>query len=173
MLCPNCGTENRPGARFCAKCGATLVHETVAWPSPTPYPDYSAIPSASPGPSAVPPASPASFSSSAPVPVERRYPVLRVLGVIYKVLGGIVGALTVLIALGACIFGIAGGAVLGALERDLGTPLPGISGVVGGLITGLIVLLYGGFIAITLYAGGEVVFLFISMEENLRSLAQR
>jgi hypothetical protein len=107
------------------------------------------------------------------VPVERRYPALRVLSGLYKVLGGIVGALTVLGALGACIFGIAGGAAMGALEQELGTPIPGIGGVVGGVVTGLLILLYGGSIAVTLYAGGELVSLLISIEENIRSVAQR
>ncbi|MCX7856171.1 MAG: hypothetical protein N2556_09435, partial [Anaerolineae bacterium] len=108
-----------------------------------------------------------------PVAVQKRYPILRTLSVIYKILGGIVAAFTILGAIGFCIAGIAGGTVLGDLERELGTPLPGIGGVAGGIIGGLFVLLYGGFVAITLYAFGEMVSLFISMEENIRSLAQR
>lgn len=35
--CPNCGTENRTGARFCAGCGANLL--TVDSPVPSPEPD--------------------------------------------------------------------------------------------------------------------------------------
>ncbi len=35
MICPTCGTENRPGARFCAKCGTPLGNEI---PSPPPPP---------------------------------------------------------------------------------------------------------------------------------------
>jgi len=65
MICPNCGTDNRPGARFCAKCGASLISETVAWSPPTPAPDFSAAPSAPPpggaatyGPLYEPPAAP-------------------------------------------------------------------------------------------------------------------
>ena len=29
MICPSCGTSNRPGARFCAKCGAPLHEEAL------------------------------------------------------------------------------------------------------------------------------------------------
>ncbi|MFN3762518.1 MAG: hypothetical protein ACK4WK_04860, partial [Anaerolineae bacterium] len=89
--------------------------------------------------------------------MEKRYPILRVLSVIYKVLGGIVAALTALGAIGVCIAGIAGGSALGDLGRGFGTPMPAIGGVVGGIITGLFLLLYGGFIAVTLYASGEMI----------------
>ncbi len=168
MICPECGTDNRPGARFCAKCGAPLPAESVAWtPPPAAEPAFAAPPSP-------PPHSPMPAPAFAgPVAVQKRYPILRALSAICKVLGGIVTALTILGSLGICIAMIAGGTVLGNLERELGTPLPGIGGVAGGIIMGLFILLYGGFIAITLYAFGEMVSLFISMEENIRSLAQR
>ncbi len=165
MICPQCGTDNRPGARFCAQCGAPLTAETAAW-SPSPVEPAFSVPPPPPPPSPMIPA-------PGPVAVEKRYPILRVLSVIYKILGGIVAAFTILGAIGSCIVGIAGGAALGELERQLGTPLPGIGGVVGGIIAGLIVFLYGGFIALFLYAFGELISLFISMEENIRSLAQR
>lgn len=29
MFCPNCGTSNDPGARFCANCGQPLSNETI------------------------------------------------------------------------------------------------------------------------------------------------
>ena len=160
MICPNCGTDNRPGARFCAKCGASLISETVAWSPPTPAPDFSAIPSAPPPASFPPPA--------APVTVGKRYPILRALSVVYKVLGGIVAGLTVLGALGVCIVGIAGGAAMGNFGRDLGLP---ITGVLSGLVTGLVVLLYGGFAAVTLFGAGEMISAFLSIEENTRLTA--
>jgi len=163
MICPECRTENRPGARFCAQCGAALPAEAaVRTPSP-----------AEPAFAAPPPPLPPYPVHAGPVAVQKRYPFLRVLSIIYKVLGGIAAALTILGAIGICVVMIAGGAALGDLERELGTPLPGIGGVAGGIIGGLFVLLYGGFIAVTLYAFGEMLSLFISMEENIRSLAQR
>lgn len=38
MICPKCGNENRPGARFCSRCGALLQEATPAWPPPQPPP---------------------------------------------------------------------------------------------------------------------------------------
>ena len=45
MKCPNCQTENRPGAKFCVGCGANLavvqstpMEEKTAVPSPAPMP---------------------------------------------------------------------------------------------------------------------------------------
>ncbi len=108
---------------------------------------------------------------AAPVPMPRRFPVLRILSVIYKVFGGIVAAFTVLGALGACLVAFAGGALLPDLERELGMPVPQAGGIVGGVVVGLFVLLYGGFIALTLYGAGEGIHLFIAIEENTRAIA--
>lgn len=166
MICPNCGTDNRPGARFCAKCGAVLASETVAWTPPMEEPSFAAPPPP-------PPPAPMPVGPATPGTVEKRYPILRVLSVIYKVLGGIVAAFTLLGALASCIVGIAGGALLGDLGRELGVPMMDTGGIVGGIVGGLLVLLYGGFFAVTLFGAGEMVSLFISVEENLRSLAQR
>ncbi len=55
----------------------------------------------------------------------------------------------------------------------MGIQVPDVGGVVSGVILGLISLLYGGFAALTLYGAGELINLFISMEEHLRSLARR
>lgn len=164
MICPQCGTENRPGARFCSKCGATLSSETVTWtPSPAaPFPLVSE-PSSS---------APAGLSPGVPVSVPQRFPVLRILSVVYKVLGGLVGALTILGILGACIISITGSAALGGLESEWGILGLG-GGILGAVIASLILLLYGGFIAITLYGAGELLTLFISIEENTRAAAQK
>jgi len=102
------------------------------------------------------------------VTVGKRYPILRALSVVYKVLGGIVAGLTVLGVLGACIGGIAGGAALGDFERDLGLP---ITGVLSGLVAGLVILLYGGIAAVTLFGAGEAVSAFLSIEEHTRLTA--
>lgn len=45
MICPSCGTDNRLGASFCAKCGATLEEEVA------PQPPESQPAAASPQPS--------------------------------------------------------------------------------------------------------------------------
>ena len=99
---------------------------------------------------------------------EKRYNVLRVIGTIYKVLGGIVAVVTVLGAIGVCIASLAGGAAASRFAREMGAG--GLS-VIGGLIGGLLTLLYGGGLAVTLYAFGEGVSLVLALEENTRATA--
>jgi len=106
--------------------------------------------------------------------MEKRYAALRIIGTIYKVLGGITGALTLLAAVGICATSILGGAALDSFGREFGgdTGLLGLfSGFFGGLITSLVVILYGGVLAITLYAFGEGVYLLLALEENTRTTA--
>jgi len=43
IICPNCGTQNEPGSRFCAECGADL-RTLQAVPEPTPQPSTPPIP---------------------------------------------------------------------------------------------------------------------------------
>ena len=50
MICPKCGNENRPGARFCSRCGALLQEATPAWP-PQQQPPPSTTQPAAPPPS--------------------------------------------------------------------------------------------------------------------------
>lgn len=165
MICPNCGTDNRPGARFCAKCGASLVAETVAWTPPSPADSlYPSTPPQSPASSFPPP-------PPGPAQTEKRYPFLRAMSVIYKVLGGITAGLTLIGVLFSCIAGFTSGSAFEELG-DLGL-IPGVAGAIGGLITGFFVLLYGGFIAITLFGVGDMIDLSLSIEENIRSMAQR
>ncbi|HZS56439.1 MAG TPA: zinc ribbon domain-containing protein [Bryobacteraceae bacterium] len=40
MICPNCGLDNQPGAKFCANCGTTLG--TAPPPAAPPNPPYNA-----------------------------------------------------------------------------------------------------------------------------------
>ena len=47
IICPNCGTQNEPGARFCAECGAdlrTVQSGSEPAPAPAPTPAFPAIP---------------------------------------------------------------------------------------------------------------------------------
>lgn len=39
MLCPTCGNDNRPGARFCNRCGAVLPGVPAPPPAPPPSPE--------------------------------------------------------------------------------------------------------------------------------------
>ena len=104
--------------------------------------------------------------------MERRYVALRIIGTVYKVLGGIVAALTILGVLAVCLTSIFGGAALGSLGRELGgdTALAGLfGGVVGGVIASVAIVLYGGGVAAALYAIGEGIYLLLALEENTRA----
>jgi hypothetical protein len=50
-------------------------------------------------------------------------------------------------------------------------PAGTLGGILGGVIIGGIILLYGGIASITLYAFGEGIYLLIGLEENTRTTA--
>lgn len=103
--------------------------------------------------------------------MESKYRALRTIGTIYKILGIIIGALTLLSILGFCatsLLGVGGA----AFSRDLPNILGGAAGgFVGAIIFSVFALLYGGGLAITMYAFGEGVDLVIALEENTRRTA--
>jgi hypothetical protein len=104
--------------------------------------------------------------------MEKRFGVLRFIGTLYKILGGIVGVVTLLGAVGFCIAAVAGGAAfdqLGGQNQPFGGMM---SGLVGGIIAAVVFFLYGGAAAISLFAAGEGVYLLISLEENTRLTSQ-
>jgi hypothetical protein len=104
--------------------------------------------------------------------MEKRYGALRVIGTIYKVLGFLAAAFTILTALALCATSVLGGAAMGNLGRDLdlGPRARGLmGGVVGGLVGGVVSILWGGGLAVTLYAMGEGVYLLLALEENTRA----
>ncbi|MGB9592105.1 MAG: hypothetical protein ACPL1K_06275 [Candidatus Kryptoniota bacterium] len=105
--------------------------------------------------------------------MEKRYSALRLIGSIYKVLGIIVGVLTILIALSLCATSIFGGAALSQFGRQFGgeNAIGGAGGVVLGIMMGLVAIIYGGGMAVTLYAVGEGIYLLIALEENTRMTA--
>jgi len=104
--------------------------------------------------------------------MEKKYNALRIIGTFYKVIGGIVGIVTILSAIGICATMAFGQVTLGDILRDYGVPdyygLIGGTGVVGGLIISFVLLLYGGSLALTLFAMGEGIYLLIAVEQNTR-----
>ncbi|MCS7178027.1 MAG: zinc ribbon domain-containing protein [Anaerolineae bacterium] len=172
MICSQCGMENRPDARFCARCGAPLTAEGAEWAS-APSPSSPRMSPAAEGPEPAswsPPYPGVQAAPAEPISVPRRFPILRVLSILYKVLGGIGAAITLLLTIGTCILFIAGSPGMEGLEQELGTPLPLVSGVIGGLILGLITLVSGGLAAMALYAAGEFIALLLALEENTRAI---
>ncbi len=106
--------------------------------------------------------------------MEKRYGALRIVGTIYKVLGIIAAVLTVLAVVALCGAGAVGGAALDSVGRGLGQDFGGgaYGGMLGGVLLSVVAVLYGGIIAITLYAFGEMIYLLIALEENTRLTAQ-
>ena len=89
----------------------------------------------------------------------KKYNALRTIASIMKVLGIIYGVLTILAALASCIgFGALGSSYM----YDDGV------GIVMGIVYGLIVLIFGGLTALMMYAGGELIYLLIDVEQNTR-----
>jgi hypothetical protein len=108
--------------------------------------------------------------------MEKHFRVLRLIGTIYKIVGIVIGAFTILSALGICVTSVLGGTafenVLQGLNPNGGASGLGIlGGVLGGVIASLIIIIGGGIYAISIYALGEAVYLLISLEENTRHTA--
>lgn len=104
--------------------------------------------------------------------MERRYPALRIIGTIYKILGGVAGLITIVVVLALCASSVVGGAALPALGRQVGRDMAFaglLSGLLGGLLLSAFALIYGGGIALTLYALGEGIYLLLALEENTRA----
>lgn len=103
--------------------------------------------------------------------MDKRYRILRICSTVYKVLGGVVGVLTLLLVIGACLWSLAGGT---ARFNDFGPSMMrwrAAGSIMGGLIFVLMGLLYGGTISVSLFALGEGINLLLGMEENTRTVA--
>ena len=102
------------------------------------------------------------------------YRALNIISTVYKVIGAIVGVITLLAVLAICASSVLGGAAIDSLGREFGSGGGAglLSGVFGGILVSLVVILYGGVIAVTLYAIGEAIHLLLALEVNTRMTAQ-
>jgi hypothetical protein len=103
--------------------------------------------------------------------MEQRFHALRTIGSIFRVLGYIALVLTILGALAICGLSVVGGSAMESVTQQLGGSSTGagfLGGLFGGLIGGILVLLYGGFISLSIIATGELIYLLIGVEENTR-----
>ena len=108
--------------------------------------------------------------------MEKRFKVLRFIGSVYKIVGIIIGVITILSALGFCLMSILSGTAFESVIQSLnpnggGQGLGFLGGVAGGLVFSLVIILGGGIYAVTVYALGEAVYLLIALEENTRHTA--
>jgi hypothetical protein len=92
--------------------------------------------------------------------MKKRFGVLRVLSSILKILGIVTAALAVLGGLIALVMSFAGADMFNALG------LGPTGGALAGLMGAFIVVVVGAVYALILYGYGELIMLFISMEEN-------
>ncbi|NJD58055.1 MAG: hypothetical protein C3F13_00640 [Anaerolineales bacterium] len=103
--------------------------------------------------------------------MAHKYHALRTIGSIFRVVGYIFLVLTILSALAVCGLTVIGGTTAETLAQEFGTSTTGagfLGGLVGGLLLGLLVILYGGLISLMLVAFGEGIYLLIDVEENTR-----
>jgi hypothetical protein len=102
--------------------------------------------------------------------VGKKFRILRIVAVIWKVLAWIVLVLSVL---GGCA-NIVIGLTLGAGARNTGSALglPAF-GVLGGVVVALVAIFFGILYFIFLYAFAELVDVMLALEENTRSTAEQ
>jgi hypothetical protein len=103
--------------------------------------------------------------------MEQKFRALRTIGSIFRVLGYIALALTIIGALAVCGLSVVGGTAIESFSQQIGGGGSGagfLSGLFGGLLGGILVLLYGGFISLWIIAIGELIYLLIGVEENTR-----
>jgi predicted lipid-binding transport protein (Tim44 family) len=85
--------------------------------------------------------------------------------------GYIVLVLTILAALAICGVSVISGTAIESASQQFGLNSSGtgfFGGLVGGLLAGIFVILYGGLISLMLVAFGEGIYLLIGIEENTR-----
>ena len=92
--------------------------------------------------------------------MKKRFGILKMLASILKVMGIVVAALAVLGGLGALIMSIAGGDIWSSFGYDAN------SGFLVGLVGSLGIVVVGVLYAVILYGYGEMLMLFLSMEDN-------
>ncbi len=96
--------------------------------------------------------------------MDRRFTALRVIGTIFKILAWIALIFGILGAIGTLILGFTLDNQLGISGFDVGGPLAGIAFFIVILVVSILQFLI-------LYAAGEFLYLFLSVEENSRRTA--
>ncbi len=100
--------------------------------------------------------------------VEKRFRVLRIIGTIYKILGWVILVLGILTSLGIFVGGLVGGAGMTRFMMRSSQ----LSGLMGGVLGGLVVALISFILTLVyfvfVYGMGELIYLFLAIEENTR-----
>lgn len=100
----------------------------------------------------------------------KKFRVLRIVAVIWKVLAWIVLVISVLGGCFTLAMGLIGGASAARSSDMLGL---GLGGVVGGVVTALAAIFFGILYFVFLYAFAELVDVMLALEENTRATAEQ
>ena len=162
MKCPVCNAELPSTAKFCGGCGTTLSAAPPPSAPATPsyeqsYPVMNAAPGYSAGGYGG-----GGYGGSAMPAVKKKYKILRLIAVLMKILAIVVGALLIIVGLVMIVAGAA------SSKSTPAFPDTGPGAFFGGLVGGLIALVYGVFVSIFLYAYAEWMYVFMDIEENTR-----
>lgn len=107
--------------------------------------------------------------------MAKKFKVLRIIATMWKVLAWIALSLGIIGAFGTLLASIFGGGFMGQMMRQYGQqggPWATGFGIVGGVITFVVMLITAAFYSLMLYAVGEMICLFLDIEENTRITAQ-
>lgn len=159
MKCPVCTAEIPSTAKFCGGCGATITPASP--PKPHTPPREPATPAYTPPGSPVKPAYSPSYAGSATPQSEKRYKALRLIAMLYKILAFVAGGACILMALFMLVSGIATSSSNTAIGAN---PMA----IFGGVLGGLVLLVFGAFVFIFLYGLAEWMYVFMDIEENTR-----
>ena len=105
--------------------------------------------------------------------MEKRYKALRLIAILMKITGIIIGVLSIIGALGICATITSGGFAFDRMLREFDQSTRGmgsLAGAMGGVLAGIVPVIVGGSWALFMYAGGEAVNLQIAIEENTRTM---
>ncbi|NLX36932.1 MAG: hypothetical protein GXY68_09615 [Chloroflexi bacterium] len=103
--------------------------------------------------------------------MQKKYRALRFVVGLYRVLAWVVLALGVLASIGMIIASItARGQGMGSMLENV-PMMPVGTGIVGGLVAAVVMLLYTALLFIIMWAGSEFVMLFLDIERNTRETA--
>lgn len=103
--------------------------------------------------------------------MEKRYRALRIISTLYKILGGIVLVVSIVLALAVCVMGVLGNTMMRDLSNQVSPELAG-AGVIVGILGGFAMLISGLLGGLSLLAAGEAIKLQIDIEENTRATAR-
>jgi hypothetical protein len=103
------------------------------------------------------------YGGSTTPAVKRKYKVLRLIAVLMKILSVVIGAILIIAGLVMIVAGATAGSQTTPTFPDTGP-----TALLGGVVGGLIAIVYGVFVFVFLYAYAEWMYVFMDIEENTR-----